>query len=225
MSSPCHRSIQFVQRQSGGWLAGSSIASLEDLLSQGHSTAPQDDRGDVNVTVAPTCYSEGSGTHTCTVCGTNEKVKLIKIDHTWKEWVVDTAPTCEETGYRHHICEICKEVEGEETKALGHNWTNWNVYPAGCETDGYRERSCQRCGAHEEETITATGHSEREAVQENYTAATCTTPGSFDSVVYCDNCNEELSRTTVELAALGHHFIDEVCVRCGESHSAPGDGT
>ena len=70
--------------------------------------------GDIDVLVEPTCYSEGSGTHTCTVCGTTENVILEMISHTWKDWVVDTAATCEVAGYRHHICEVCNEVAGEE---------------------------------------------------------------------------------------------------------------
>ena len=35
-------------------------------------------------------------------------------------------------------------------------------------------------------------------------AATCTEAGSYESVVYCSICNEELSRETVSVAALGH---------------------
>ena len=47
-------------------------------------------------------------------------------------------------------------------------------------------------------------HIPAEAVRENEKAATCTEAGSYESVVYCSICNEELSRETVSVAALGH---------------------
>ena len=42
------------------------------------------------------------------------------------------------------------------------------------------------------------------AVRENETAATCTTAGSYDEVVYCTICEEEISRNTVVVPATGH---------------------
>ena len=60
-------------------------------------------------------------------------------------------------------------------------------------------------------------HSPAAAVVENNVAPSCTEAGSYDEVVYCSDCGEELSRTTVTVAALGHDFNDEtgVCQRCG----------
>ena len=40
-------------------------------------------------------------------------------------------------------------------------------------------------------------HTEKNPIRENEIAATCTAEGSYDEVVYCKSCNEELSRTTV----------------------------
>ena len=40
------------------------------------------------------------------------------------------------------------------------------------------------------------------AVKENEVAATCTAEGSYDSVVYCTVCGEELSRTSEVVAKL-----------------------
>ena len=58
------------------------------------------------------------------------------------------------------------------------------------------------------EAVTHT-HNPGEAVKENEVPATCTTPGSYDEVVYCtdSDCGEVVSRTPVEVDALGH---DEV---------------
>lgn len=43
-------------------------------------------------------------------------------------------------------------------------------------------------------------------VREKEVAATCTDSGSYDEVVYCSVCGEELSRNTVTVPALGHQF-------------------
>ena len=48
-------------------------------------------------------------------------------------------------------------------------------------------------------------HTAASAVQENYTAPTCTAAGSYDEVVYCATCGEEMSRTHKTVAALGHN--------------------
>ena len=49
-------------------------------------------------------------------------------------------------------------------------------------------------------------HTEKAPVRENETPATCITEGSYDEVVYCKTCDEELSRTTktVEIDANAH---------------------
>ncbi|MBE6959784.1 MAG: hypothetical protein E7448_03550, partial [Ruminococcaceae bacterium] len=49
-----------------------------------------------------------------------------------------------------------------------------------------------------------------EAVVENKIDATCTTPGSYESVVYCSGCGTELSRETVVISALPHTAGDAV---------------
>ena len=57
----------------------------------------------------------------------------------------------------------------------------------------------------------ATGsHTASDAVQENEKAATCEAAGSYDEVVYCSVCGDELSRETKTLAALGHTAGDAV---------------
>ncbi len=45
------------------------------------------------------------------------------------------------------------------------------------------------------------------AVEENRTEPTCTTPGSYDSVVYCSVCDAEISRETIVIPAPGHNLI------------------
>ena len=72
-------------------------------------------------------------------------------------------------------------------------------------------------------TLDECEHVPGEAVRENEVDATCTTAGSYDSVVYCAECGEEVSRETVTVPALGHDFVDGVCTRCGAAEEAPSD--
>lgn len=71
-------------------------------------------------------------------------------------------------------------------------------------------------------TVDATGHSPAAAVRENETAATCVLAGSYDSVVYCAVCGEELSRETVTVEASGHAWdegavkTEATCAQAGE---------
>ncbi len=52
--------------------------------------------------------------------------------------------------------------------------------------------------------IAALGHTQGEVVVENEVAADCENEGSYDEVVYCSVCGEELSRDTITTDALGH---------------------
>ncbi|MBR0457069.1 MAG: InlB B-repeat-containing protein, partial [Firmicutes bacterium] len=49
-------------------------------------------------------------------------------------------------------------------------------------------------------------HVPSESVVENEAAASCTEAGSYDMVIYCSVCGEELSRETVTVEALGHEW-------------------
>lgn len=65
---------------------------------------------------------------------------------------------------------------------------------------------------HTKETIGATEHTHTagEPTQENVVPATCTTDGSYDEVIKCTECGEEMSRTHKILPATGHKFVDTV---------------
>ena len=62
-------------------------------------------------------------------------------------------------------------------------------------------------------------HTPAAAVVENEKAATCTENGGSDSVVYCSECKEEISRTTTTVEATGHtEVVDEaVAATCTET--------
>ena len=97
-----------------------------------------------------------------------------------------------------------------------HRFGDWKVVAEPtCTEEGLRERVCT-CGEKESEEIEALGHTPGEAIKENEAAATCTTGGSYEEVVYCAACGEELSRKTVEVVSLGHDYVKGVCSWCGE---------
>ncbi len=52
-------------------------------------------------------------------------------------------------------------------------------------------------------------HQASDPVRENEVAATCLTAGSYDEVVYCSSCGEEISRTGRTIDALGHDWGNE----------------
>ena len=80
-----------------------------------------------------------------------------------------------------------------------------------CQEGGYTTYVCRAC----KETVIgnltgATGHTAGEAVEENRVEPTCTEDGSYDSVVYCTVCENEISRETVTIGAVGHDLHDVI---------------
>ena len=81
--------------------------------------------------------------------------------------------------------------------------------------------------------ITVTFHFELPACEhlntvtttENEVPATCTTDGSYETVVTCSDCGEELSRETTVVPAAGHDYQDGACVNCGEADPNVPDNT
>ena len=103
-----------------------------------------------------------------------------------------------------------------------HSFGEWTtVTEPTCTQEGKLERTCA-CGAKETAPVSALGHGKEMTVHENEVAATCTAKGSYDEVVYCAVCEEELSRKTVETPAAGHRpgaaascINAQVCTVCG----------
>ena len=65
-------------------------------------------------------------------------------------------------------------------------------------------------------------HTPGAAVQENVVAATCSQEGSYDEVIYCTSCHQEISRTHKTTPATGQHnyvknpdTLEYVCSVCG----------
>lgn len=76
-----------------------------------------------------------------------------------------------------------------------HRYTDLETVPATCSEYGSVTYICE-CGATYEEQTPKLPHTPAKDVRENLIAATSETTGSYDSVVYCSVCSEELSRKT-----------------------------
>ena len=168
----------------------------------------------------PTCIVPGVKRRTCrrAGCGAEEEESIPATgvhQAANPERENEVAATCLGEGSYYEVvyCSSCGEEISRAFRteaALGHAYGAWTVDNAPtCSAPGVRHRTCQRsgCGAEEEESIPATGeHKASAPVRENETAAGCETAGSYEEVVYCSTCEEELSRTSGTTAALGHDW-------------------
>ncbi|MCD8004658.1 MAG: hypothetical protein LUE91_03260, partial [Oscillospiraceae bacterium] len=166
------------------------------------------------------------------------KVDIPAAGHTLEK-VAAVAATCTENGnIEYYRCSVCGALfdDAEETNALteadivaaatGHTLVKVDAVAATCTEAGNIEYyKCADCGAlfddaektnaltEAETVLAATGHTAGTAAKENVVAATCTTAGSYDTVIYCANCGEELARATTTVPATGHTW--------GEGEGAP----
>ena len=93
------------------------------------------------------------------------------------------------------------------SKYFGYRFTEIGGTSSTCAVSGYTAGLyCDVTGTwvSGHEALPLTDHTPGAAVKENITAATCTSNGGYDEVVYCVNCPAELSRTHVETSSTGH---------------------
>jgi len=157
---------------------------------------------------------------TCTAKGTATYTSGNSLGHTASEPVEENREeaTCTTEGTYDSViyCSVCGEELSRETKViekLAHTEVIDAAVEATCTTTGLTEgKHCSVCNTVliAQETIPATGHTSSEPVEENRVEATCTKEGTYDSVIYCSVCGEELSRETKVIEKLAHtEVIDE----------------
>ena len=170
----------------------------------------------IDAAVEATCTKTGltEGKH-CSVCNAvlvAQQPVPVKA-HDWgTQWISNDS----DEDHHWHKCKNCNAID-ENTKAP-HSWDNGAVTtPATCTTPGVKTFTCGTCSATKKETIPATGHTPDAAVRENKVAATCTTAGSYDEVVYCTACGNELSRTQKTIDKLAHDYDTTKWVKADEN--------
>ena len=92
-----------------------------------------------------------------------------------------------------------------------------------CTEGGKAELLCLECGVTKEVILDALGHDGADPVRENEIQPTCTEAGYYESVIYCNRCGAEVSRTPVTVPANGHtagpeereDVVDATCTEDG----------
>ncbi len=198
----------------------------------------------IHKTVA-SCTTQGSETYLCATCGGVYVVFTDdKLPHTPDRPVEENRveADCENAGSYDSVtyCVDCgTEIDriANTIPALGHDYKDIAAKDATCTEGGWTAyQECNTCGyktAHD--VLDAKGHTPKAPVEENRVEAVCGVAGSYDSVVYCDVCGAEISRTTIVIDALTHDWeetgrsgednckVDDVvnyeCLLCGETRS------
>ena len=168
-------------------------------------------------------YTDAIANYRCTREGCGD-VKAALVDFT--KTVIP--PTCTAEGktiYKAVVSALdafdntyrSEKREGKITEPLGHDYQEVEdsaKEPTCTEAGKEKDQVCSRCGdVIEGEEIPAKGHTPREAVKENEVPATCAKEGSYDSVVYCDVCEEEISREKIPVAKLDHTWDEGVVTK------------
>ena len=158
-----------------------------------------------------------SGNFTSSYGTSDEKVYLFEktveevCDHSYGEWELTEEATCTEAGTETRTCSICYDTDTRVIPANGHTEVIDAAIAPTCTATGLTEgKHCEVCEVVivVQEEIQALGHTSGEPVRENEVAATETENGSYDEVVYCTVCDEELSRVTKTIPATGGTVCD-----------------
>ena len=108
----------------------------------------------------------------------------------------------------------CKDNEESHQHHYSEEWVI--DQEATCINAGYKSHHCLDINCDSKKDITiieAKGHLSGEAQIENEVKATCISKGNYESVIYCQSCGFELSRTLIELD-FAEHIPNQVV--CGE---------
>lgn len=184
----------------------------------------------VDEAVEATCTTAGKteGKH-CSVCNevlvaqTVVPAKGHSEKEPTKENIVEA--TCEADGsYEMNVyCATCGELLSSQkhtTDKLGHDYVSTVTKEPTCTETGVRTYVCTHDNSHTyTEVIEKLSHTPAAAVEENREEATCTQEGSYDSVVYCTVCGEELSRETKIIDKVAHTEVVDAAVapKCEET--------
>ena len=161
-----------------------------------------------------TCINQGEMIRYCD-CGEKQSEAIVLSDHTIVS-IEGVGSTCQNTGLTDgKRCSVCNEVfvEQKEIPISGHTVVVIEGTEPTCQSTGLTDgEKCSVCNEVfvEQDEIAVSDHLPDEAVIENMIEANCSSDGSYDTVVYCYYCNEELSRDKIVIERNNHIPGEEV---------------
>lgn len=170
--------------------------------------------------IEPTCTDKGSQklVKHCKHCGaeiSRENVLIPELGHKWGDWETITKAGEKTNGLEKHTCLTCGFVEQRTIPATGHihNMIHFPQKDATCSEDGSKEyyqcKDCQRQYFDEEGKNPVNSSFDLRIMRlfhdfditkptiENKIEATADKDGSYDEVVYCNRCHQEMRRNHV----------------------------
>ena len=200
---------------------------------------------------AATCKAEGSYDLVvyCVKCHetiSRTSVTVDKLAHTPAEAVKENevVATCKAEGSYDSVvyCSVCKEEISREKKTIAkkaHTEVVDSAVAPTCTETGLTEgKHCSVCNEVivAQKIVDTIDHTPSAPVEENMIDSTCSTEGSYNSVVYCSVCNEKLSSETKTIPTKSHDYETEVtaptcteagyttytCTACGDTYKEEG---
>lgn len=178
--------------------------------------------------VKANCEADGSYEEVvyCSVCGKelNREKKIVNaLGHDWDEWTVQENATENANGKEIRSCkrEGCTQSESRDIPMLTHihKLVKNDSKDSTCKEEGTIEYwFCKECGKmfadeggkseinKEDIIVSKLAHTPADLCKEKEIAPTCETDGSYDEVIKCSKCGEEISRKSVTVNALGHDW-------------------
>ena len=145
-------------------------------------------------------------------------VEGSELDHDWP----DTWEYVDETSHK----QTCTRGDMDRTEPHNYVKNDAESTPATTTSEGENVFYCSGCGDRKTEVVPKLDHEHvaGEATEENRVEATCSKEGSYDEVVYCSVCGEELSRETKTVDKIPHTPADavkenEVAATCSKEGS------
>ena len=189
--------------------------------SDGTAEMSREVSGHKHISSGTTCMG-----YKCSICGGLFGDAYADV-HSFTYYTQTVAPTCTKEGSEKAECDYgCSATDVRTVPATNHEGTLVKVdgkavtcIEAGHEAYEY----CTACDYTTYNEIPA-GHTPLEATTENEVAPKCGVAGSYDIVVYCGICGDELVRTTIPVAALTHKDDDgdyKCDYGCGYEYEKP----
>ena len=169
-----------------------------------------------------TCLNIGWDAYqTCSRCDYTSYNQISALGHDYISHLAKEA-TCTSIGWNEYdTCSRCTYSTYAEIEKLGHDYVHHDAKTKTCMDIGWKAYdTCSRCDYTTYVEIPAS-HNPKSAVTENKVDSKCNEEGAYQSVVYCNDCNKELSRTN-HVIPQSHKMSGGICTLCGGQESSSG---